>query len=381
MARTTSPPFRADHVGSMLRPERLKQAREERLGAHTPDANLGPHDDADLRRVEDESVLEAIATQQRVGLGAATDGEYRRRSWWLELIMNWDGFEATRAGASSPFAWRNDQGKQQDAATLWVTGRIGWRPSPVVRAFEFLKANTTLVPKVTIPAPPVLHCFAGGDTEITKGFYDDIDAFWDDLIAAYRQEIAALVEAGARYIQLDDVALPFICDPFYADIFSSWGSSPEAMLDQYATRINQALDGLPDDVTVAMHQCRGNREGLWVAEGGYDPVADALFNRIDAQVYFLEYDTPRAGTFEPLRLVPAGKVAALGLVSTKTAVLEDADTLKRRIDEAARHAPLDRLALTTQCGFASSVVGNPLSEADQEAKLARLVEVADAVWG
>ena len=234
--------------------------------------------------------------------------------------------------------------------------------------------------KVTIPAAPVVHCFMGGDTAIRDGWYDDLDAFWEDLVAAYRQELAALVDAGARYIQLDDVSLPFICDPAYAEVFRSWGKEPETLLEEYARRINQTLAGLPDDVTVTMHLCRGNREGLWAAEGGYDPVAEVLFNGVDVDGYFLEYDTPRAGSFEALRQVPEGKVVALGLVSTKTPMLETRDHLMRRIEEAAGFAPLERLALTTQCGFASSVGGNPLSPAEEEAKLARIVEVAGEVW-
>ena len=374
------PPFRADHVGSLLRPAALKQAREDLLGAQSADLNLGPHDNDELREVEDRCVREAIAMQKRVGLRSATDGEFRRRSWWLELIMTWDGFSATREGAASPFAWRNADGRQQDFSALWLTGRIGWRPSAVVRAFAFLAANTGAVAKVTIPAPPVVHCFMGGDAALEESPYRDSDAFWDDLTAAYRRELAALVDAGARYIQLDDVSLPFICDPAYGDVFRSWGREPDALLAEYARRINQALEGLPDDVTVAMHQCRGNREGLWAAEGGYDPVADVLFNQINVDGYFLEYDTPRAGSFAPLRFVPEGKIAALGLVSSKTPSLESADDLKRRIEEASRFAPLDRLALTTQCGFASSIRGNPLTEADQEAKLARIVEVAREIW-
>jgi 5-methyltetrahydropteroyltriglutamate--homocysteine methyltransferase len=226
-----------------------------------------------------------------------------------------------------------------------------------------------------------VHMFMGGPRALDGTPYGDIEEFWADLTAAYRQELTALADAGAKFIQLDDVTLPFICDPSYGAVFESWGTTAEGLLDEYARRINEVLEVLPDDVAVGMHQCRGNREGFWAAEGGYDPVADVLFNKINVDCYHLEYDTPRAGSFEPLRLVPEGKVACLGLVSTKTPVLEEPDALKRRIDEAVQHAPLDRLALTTQCGFASSVKGNPLSESDEEAKLARIVEVATEVWG
>ena len=381
MTKPDKPPFRADHVGSLLRPAALKAARETLLGAQTADRHIGPHDHAELRAVEDDCIRDVLALQRRVGLSAATDGEFRRRSWWLELIMNWDGFSATREGATSPFGWRNEEGKQQDFSTLWVTGPIGWRPSAVVRAFEFLKAETDAVPKVTIPAPQVVHCFMGGDPVVRKSWYRDVDEFWEDLVAAYRQELSALYAAGATYIQLDDVGIPFICDPSHADIFRSWGTTPEALLAEYARRINQVLDGRPNHVTVTLHQCRGNREGLWAAEGGYDPVADVLFNRIDVDGYFLEYDTPRAGSFEPLRFLPDGKVVALGLVSTKTPELESTDALKRRIEEATRFTPIERLALAPQCGFASSVRGNPLTEDDQFAKLSRIVDVAEMVWG
>jgi 5-methyltetrahydropteroyltriglutamate--homocysteine methyltransferase len=376
-----NPPFRGDHVGSLLRPAALKQAREEFLGKQTASENLGPHNDSGLKNVEDQCIREVVSLQERAGLKAVTDGEFRRRSWWLEMIMTWKGFSADRQDASSPFAWKNEGGKQQDFSHLRINGKIEWQESAVVDAFSFLRDNTHVLPKVTMPAPPVIHCFAGGDPGILSGYYDDIEEFWSDLTSAYRSELAELVAAGARYIQIDDVTLPFLCDPEYDAVFDSWGHGVKGMLDEYARRINDCLEGLPDNVTVTMHQCRGNREGFWAAEGGYDPVADVLFNQINVQGYFLEYDTARAGSFEPLRLVPEGKVAALGLVSTKTPELEKKDDLKRRINEAARHAPLERLSLTTQCGFASSIVGNPLSEDDELAKLERIVEVATDVWG
>ena len=374
------PPFRADHVGSLLRPAALKSAREVHLGAQTAEQNLAPHDNAALRAVEDSCIRDVIAMQQDAGLHAITDGEFRRRSWWLELVLNWGGFAANRQDATSAFSWRSDAGQRQDFSTLYIEGPIEWRPSPIARAFAFLAANTTQTPKVTVPAPQVVHCFSGGDPAILAGHYDDIESFWDDVVAAYRREIASLVEAGARYIQLDDTALAFLCDPSLREIFSGWGRQPEAVVEDYARRINQVLDDRPDDLTVTLHQCRGNREGMWAAEGGYDFVAEVMFNTIDVDGYFLEYDTERAGTFEPLRFLPPGKVVALGLVSTKTPVLEPADALKRRIDQAAQHTPLERLALAPQCGFASSIRGNPLGEDDQKAKLARIVEVAHEVW-
>ncbi len=373
-----TPPFRADHVGSLLRPERLKQARERFLGPQTPTSNLGPHDHVELKAIEDQCVREVVAMQERVGLRAVTDGEFRRRSWWLELILGWEGFEADRTG-SAKLKWRNEAGVTQGFSDLNVTGRIAWRPSAVVRAFSFLKASTRAVPKVTLPAPNCVHYYTGGKL----GFYGkDADAFWTDLVAAYREEIRALVEAGARYIQLDDTSIAFICDPQHREYVKSWGVDPARLLELYADKVNQTVEGIPDGVVVTLHQCRGNREGNWAAEGSYDPVAEVLFNRIDVDGYFLEYDTARAGGFEPLRLLPKGrKRVVLGLVSSKKPQLEDQGVLLGRIEEAARFAPLEQLALSPQCGFASSIRGNPLGEAEQEAKLARIVEVAQQVWG
>jgi len=382
MTLRTKPPFRADHVGSLLRPRALKDARELLLGEQTAQDHLGPHFNLDLADIEDRHVREVVALQERVGLRLATDGEFRRRSWWLELIMTWDGFTANRQSASSPFKWRNENGPQQDFSSLWIDQRIIWRRSAVAKALEFLAETTSdgVTAKVTIPAPQVVHCFMGGDKAVRDSWYGDVDAFWNDLVAVYRKEFDTLVEAGATYIQLDDTAIAFLCDPLLQDVVRGLGQEPEEALKEYARRINQVVAGLPDDVTVTLHQCRGNREGLWAAEGGYDFVAEIMFNEIDVDGYFLEYDTERAGGFEPLRFVPDGKVVALGLVSTKTPELESADALKRRIEQAAKFTPIDRLALTTQCGFASSIKGNPMTEAEQEAKLARIVEVAHDVW-
>jgi len=334
------PPFRADVVGSFLRPARLKEARERLLGPQTPDRHLGPHDNAELRVVEDECVREVVAMQERVGLQAATDGEFRRRSWWLDLIMGWEGFSADRKGHSE-MSWRNAQGVTQASSRLWVTGPIRWRESATVRAFSFLKANSNVVPKVTLPAPLILHMFGGGDAGIREGHYQDIDAFWADVVAAYRAEVKALVAAGASYIQFDDTSIAFLCDPMHRDAVRRWGSEPDALLRVYAAKMNEVLEVVPDNVTVTFHQCRGNREGSWMAEGGYDPVADVLFNAIGVDGYFLEYDTERAGSFAPLCLLPKGKTVVLGIMSSKAPQLESADDVKRRIGEAAKFAPLD----------------------------------------
>ena len=379
MSATARAPFRADHVGSLLRPPRLKAAREKFLGAQTPTSNLGPHGDARLAAVEDECVREAVAMQERLGLAAVTDGEFRRRSWWLELVLGWEGFAADRTG-SAKLKWRNESGVTQGFSELRVNGKIRWRESSVVRAFSFLKGTTGRVAKVTLPAPNCVHYYMGG--RIPEALYPDPEAFWDDLIACYKTEFAALVRAGARYIQLDDTSIAFICDPAHRDYVRSWGVEPQRLLELYAQKINAALAEVPDEVWVTLHQCRGNREGNWAAEGGYAPVAEVLFNRIDVDGYFLEYDTARAGGFEPLALLPKGnKRVVLGLVSSKKPDLEAKELLLRRIEEAAKFAPIEQLALSPQCGFASSIQGNPLAAADQEAKLGRIVEVAHQVWG
>jgi 5-methyltetrahydropteroyltriglutamate--homocysteine methyltransferase len=372
------PPFRADQVGSLLRPEALKQARERYLGPQTPTNAIGPHHDPDLGKVEDACVREVVAMQERAGLKAVTDGEFRRRSWWLELILGWEGFAADRTG-SGTLKWRNESGVTQGFSDLRLTGRIKWRPSSVVRAFEFLSRNTKAIPKVTMPAPNCVHYYMGG--RIPASVYPDRDAFWADLVRAYKSEIGALIDAGARYIQLDDTSIAFICDPAHREYVRSWGEDPEQLLVFYAKIINAVLEDVPQDVAITLHQCRGNREGNWAAQGGYDPVADVLFNQIDVDGYFLEYDTERAGGFEPLRLVPKGKRVVLGLVSSKKPDLESLDFLQRKIEVASKCLSLEQLALSPQCGFASSVKGNPLGPAEQEAKLRRIVEVADKVWG
>ncbi len=375
------PPFHADHVGSLLRPAALKDARERFLGVQTAGEHLGPHDNAALRAVEDACIRDVVAMQESVGLKVATDGEFRRRSWWLELLLGWEGTSAHRTGTTD-FTWKMKDGSEAPFSRFWVNGPIRWRESSVVRAFEFLRDATRLTPKVTLPAPILLHMYGGGDAGIREGHYDDVEQFWADLTAAYRQEIAALGAAGARYVQLDDTSIAFLCDDTHRATVRGWGHDPDELLRDYARRINAVLADRPAGMTVTMHQCRGNREGNWAAKGGYDAVADVLFNQIDVDGYFLEYDTERAGGFEPLRLLPKGdKAVVLGLVSTKTPVLEDADMLKRRIGEAAQFAPLDQLRLSPQCGFASSIRGNPLTEDDQRAKLARVVEVAADVWG
>jgi 5-methyltetrahydropteroyltriglutamate--homocysteine methyltransferase len=273
-----APPFRADVVGSFIRPARLTQARERLLGPQTPDQHLGPHANAELRAVEDECIREVVAMQERAGMQAATDGEFRRRSWWLDLIMGWKGFAADRQGTTE-MMWRNKQGATQPFSRLWINAPIEWRGSATVRALEFLKANTRLVPKVTLPAPILVHMYACGDWGVREGHYKDLDQFWADVTAAYRREVEALVAAGATYIQFDDTSIAFLCDPMHRETVTRWGTPPDDLLKIYARRLNDVVASVPDDVTVTLHQCRGNREANWGAEGGYDPVGRGAVQR------------------------------------------------------------------------------------------------------
>ncbi len=379
-AQLRRPPFRADHVGSLLRPQELKQARENLLGAHTVDANFGPHHNQQLREIEDRCIRDAIAMQERVGLQSITDGELRRRSFMLELFLGWEGLAASKTGVGT-LKWQNKSGLSDDLSAINIVGPIRRRESPIVAQFEFLKANTRATPKVCLPAPNLAHYFLANSGSLDGTPYRDIEAFWDDLIEAYRQELAALVAAGATYIQLDDVCFGYLCDPVHRAYAATRGGDADTLLKTYAGKINEIVAALPSHVTVTVHTCRGNREGGWVAEGAYDPVADVLFNETNVSGYFLEYDSERAGGFGPLRYLPKGKTVVLGLISTKTPVLESVDSVVRRVEEAARVVGLERLALSPQCGFASSYRGNPLSLSEQEAKLARVVEVADRIWG
>jgi len=376
----SSPPFRADHVGSLLRTPELKQARERILGPHTAEANIAPHNNLELRAFEDQQIRDAIAMQERAGLKLATDGELRRRSWMLELFLAWDGIEATRSGGG-PIKWRNETGASQDMTEFRIASPIRWGDSAIVRAFSFLKAETNLVAKVGLPSPCVVHYFLENGGRLDSGVYEDQEAFWEDLIGAFQSEIRELTKAGATYIQIDDVCFAYLCDPIHRAHVQSRGHDPDALVRLYADKINQAISAAPRDVTFTLHTCRGNREGHWVAEGAYDAVAEVLFNEINVKAFFLEYDSARAGGFDPLRFLPSNKMAVLGLVSSKTPTLESESLLAGRIDEASKVVPLDQLAISPQCGFASSYRGNPLTIAEEEAKLRRLVEVAERVWG
>jgi len=365
----TTPPFRADHVGSLLRPKELQEARAQwKTGALPQDA---------LREVEDRCITAAIAKQESIGLRAATDGEYRRAYWHYDFVSGLDGVEIYEPAEKIQF-----QGGVPLTHKLRVNGRIAWSKPVMIDHYRFLASHVrNAVPKQTIPSPSVVH-FRGGRDAIDTKTYPTLDGFFDDLGIAYNKAVAAFGEAGCRYLQLDEVNIAYLCDPDQIAMLKARGEHVEGLLGIYARMLNQAIAGKPDGMTISMHLCRGNFRSTWVAKGGYEPVAEVLFNQINADAYFMEYDTERAGGFEPLRFVPRGqKIVVLGLMTSKTGELESADELKRRIDAAAKYLPLEQLALSPQCGFASTEEGNTLTEDQQWAKLARCVEVARDVWG
>ncbi|HEY8092738.1 MAG TPA: 5-methyltetrahydropteroyltriglutamate--homocysteine S-methyltransferase [Acidimicrobiales bacterium] len=368
----TSPPFRADHVGSLLRPPAVRQARD--------DAAAGRITPAELRAIEDDAIATMVRMQEDVGLRSATDGELRRGSWHMDFIYQLGGI--SRAEENLVVQFQNTEGTIEfTPAALRVDGKVRLEQPIFADAFRFLADTvTTAVPKLTIPSPSMVH-YRGGRASIDPGLYPDLDQFWDDLSAAYAAEVKALAALGCRYLQLDDTSLAYLNDPHQREMIASKGGDAEHQHERYIRQINAALADRPEGMTVTTHSCRGNFRSSWVAEGGYDFVAESLFNELAVDGFFLEYDDARSGGFEPLRFVPPGKRVVLGLVTTKRGALEDKDALKRRIDEAARFIPLDQLCLSPQCGFASTLEGNDLTYDEQVAKLALVVETAAEVWG
>ena len=363
------PPFRADHVGSLLRPRELAEARAARkAGALSEDA---------LRMVEDRCVETAIRRQEELGLRAATDGEDRRAYWHYDFVSGLDGVEIYEPEQKIEF-----KGGVPLPHALRVTGRIGWNKPVMVDDYRFVASHVKgAMPKMTIPSPSVVH-FRGGRRAIDAKTYPDMDGFFADLGEAYNKAVSAFGAAGCQYLQLDEVNIAYLCDPEQIAGLKARGEHVENLLAIYAGMLNRAIEGRSDGMVVSMHLCRGNFRSHWVASGGYEPVAEVLFNQIAADAYFMEYDSERAGGFEPLRFVPRGhKVVVLGLVTTKSGALETKDELKRRIDQAARYLPLEQLALSPQCGFASTEEGNLLTEDEQWAKLRLCIEVAREVWG
>jgi 5-methyltetrahydropteroyltriglutamate--homocysteine methyltransferase len=373
MATRTTPPFRADHVGSLLRPPQLLEARrrfaEGEIAAEA------------LAEAEDSAIREVVAMQRDVGLRTATDGEFRRTSWHMDFIYQLGGI--TKADGELQVHFRNAEGTLEfTSAALKVSDRITLDGTIFAGAFEYLKSVVSgdQVPKLTIPSPSMVH-YRGGPASIDSGVYPDVEEFWADLSAAYAEQIRRIGELGCTYLQLDDTSLAYLNDPEQRRMLNTRGDDAEHQHLRYIKQINAALKGRPEGMHVTTHSCRGNFQSYWVAEGGYDFVAEALFNELDVDGFFLEYDDDRSGGFEPLRFVPPGKMVVLGLVTTKRGDLESKDDLKRRIDQAARHVPLEQLCLSPQCGFSSTVEGNRLTFDEEVAKLRLVVETAEEVWG
>jgi 5-methyltetrahydropteroyltriglutamate--homocysteine methyltransferase len=374
MTLRSAPPFRADHVGSLLRPRSLLDAR-----ARYQDGTL---DLQGLRAAEDDAIRDVVRMQENLGLQTATDGEFRRTSWHMDFIYSLAG--VSRTDESIKVHFRNAAGDLEfTSAALRVDGRIGLPAGGPIfgDAFRYLQsAVTTGTPKLTIPSPSMVH-YRGGPAALDPAVYPDEEEFWTDLSAAYAAQVRSIAELGCTYLQLDDTSLAYLNDPAQRAMLAAQGRDAEHQHERYIRQINAALADRPAGLTVTTHMCRGNFRSSWAAEGGYDFVAEALFGRLDVDGFFLEYDDARSGTFAPLRYVPAGKLVVLGLVTTKSPVLESKDALKQRIDEAARYVPLEQLCLSPQCGFSSTVEGNNLTRDEQMAKLALIVETAAEVWG
>src|SRR6266536_4311468 len=364
----TKPPFRAEHVGSLLRPAALKAAR----GKH----ERGEITVAELTAIEDDEIEKVIRKQEDIGLRSVTDGEFRRAFWNYDFLGKLAGVEAYLGERKIKF-----QGPQPKPMMLRVVGKLGaHRAHPMIEHFKFVAAHAKATPKMTIPSPTSLH-FRYGRDAVPASIYPSMDDFYRDLGETYRQAVRAFADAGCRYLQLDEVNLAYLCDPKLRQQVQDRGEDPETLPGVYAGMINAAISDVPPDMTITMHLCRGNFQSTFVASGGYEPVAELLFNTIKVHGYFMEYDTERAGGFEPLRFVPKGKTVVLGLVTTKSGQLESRDALKRRIDQAAKFVDIEQLCLSPQCGFASTEEGNVLAEDEQWAKLAMIVELAEEVWG
>lgn len=362
------PPFRADHVGSLLRPAALKAAFKQHMKKEI--------DDATFDKVMNQCILDVLKMQEEVGLSVANDGEFRRGSYWSRFVERIAGFEIRLA----VFKFRDDSGHEMDFTAPHAIGKVSRRQPLALDEYLYFRDHTRLNGKITLPAPSTMHFYRASDFA-DKSAYTDSDSFFADLGRAFAEEIAELAKAGCRYIQLDEVALAMLCDPSIREQVKSFGEDPDRLVDLYVDAINKAVAGAPKDVALGVHVCRGNYKGHYMASGGYDSVAEKFFSGVKVNHFLLEYDTERSGGFEPLRFVPKDKGVVLGLVSSKTPELESVDVLKRRVDEATKYVDLDRLALSPQCGFASTVAGNPVTEADERAKLSRVVEAARTIWG
>jgi 5-methyltetrahydropteroyltriglutamate--homocysteine methyltransferase len=362
------PPFRAEHVGSLLRPKELTAAFRQH--------NDGEIDDAAFTQIQDAAIREVVAQQEAAGLGVVTDGEFRRGSYWGHVIGPVTGLSVREA----EFKFHDDHGHEQSFIAAHVEGKVRRERGFSTGEFSFLKATAKATPKITMPSLPTFHFYrpVGG---IDASVYGTPREFFHDFAEVFRQEIVALADLGARYIQMDEVPLAMLCDGQVREQVRAGGADPDDLIAIYIDAINDAVRGRPDGMTCGLHLCRGNFKGKYLSQGGYEPVAERLFNDLAVDAFFLEYDTARAGDFSPLRLVPKDKHVVLGLVSSKLGKMESVDDLARRIDEAAQFIPLERLSLSPKCGFASAVSGNPVTQDVQQAKLARIVETALRVWG
>jgi len=367
MSQRKKPPFRADHVGSLLRPSALKTAREQRA--------KGEISAAELKDIEDREIERVIKKQEDVGLQSITDGEFRRSWWHLDFLWGLDGIEkhVMESGVAFAAVTTRNEG-------LKVTGKVGFSGHPMLEHFKFVAAHTQRTPKITIPSPSAAYG-RPMRTPIDKSFYPKLDVFFNDLGQAYKKAVRAFADAGCRYLQLDEVFIAMLCDPKYRQAMKDRGDDPEQLGELYGDLINVAMSDIPSDMTITMHMCRGNYKSTYMGAGGYEAVQEILFNKIKVHGFFMEYDSARAGGFEPLRMLPKDRQVVLGLVTTKSGRLESKDEIKRRIDEAAKFVSLEQLCLSPQCGFASTEEGNVLAEDEQWAKLRMIVELADDVWG
>jgi len=361
------PPFRADHVGSILRTAPLKEARTK--------WHAGEITAEQLKAVEDTEIKKIIAKQEEVGLHSITDGEFRRAWWHFDFISQLDGVKLVEVQQGIKFA-----GVTTKAEAPFVYAKLGSKNHPQIEHFKFLKANTKETPKMSIPSPSMLH-YRGGDKMVDRAVYPDLEVFWNDLGLAYRQAIKGFYDAGCRYIQIDDCSMAYFCDPAQRKMLADRGDNPDELEKLYAHALNVALEGKPADMVATMHVCRGNFRSTFVGSGGYEHIADLMFNKINLDGYFLEWDNDRSGDLAPLRHLPKGKTVVVGLVTSKTGELETKDSIKRRLDEASKYTDLDQLCLSPQCGFASTEEGNTLTEEEQWAKLRLVVEIAEEVWG
>jgi 5-methyltetrahydropteroyltriglutamate--homocysteine methyltransferase len=361
------PPFRADHVGSLLRPQVLRQAFRDHMAKRL--------DDEGFAKIQDTCIRDVVKMQEEVGLKVVTDGEFRRGSYWGRFVERIDGF----AIKSAVFKFRDDSGHEVDFTAPYAEGKLVRNKPLALDEFEFLKGITNTTPKITLPAPSTMHFYRATDYAANSA-YADVTSFFADLNRIFREEIADLTNAGCKYIQLDEVALALLCDPNIRRQVEAEGMKPDELVDLYIDAINESVKGAPSDVVFGVHMCRGNFKGHYLGAGGYESVAERFFQDTKVNHFLLEYDTERAGDFRPLRFVK-NKGVVLGLISSKTPVLESLDGLKRRIEEATQYIDLDRLAISPQCGFASTVAGNPVTEDDERRKLELEVKAAQAIWG